>query len=205
VALDLEKDFDEAHNKKVIKAFLNHSLCLGETLYYYNTVIDINGNNLGKLFRVNEDYWTAFKGSKVYRIKYYSIGEIYKIENIINNKIYIGESVNIFTRKNTHVHNLYSGCHSNSLMQYDFYMYGISAFTFEIIEQVKRDGDLFLREKYWIKEYESEYPNGYNMPKNRKEYSQSEAKLFMDKYSKLNKNEQKLMVEELKKHRGNKR
>lgn len=39
---------------------------------------------------------------------------IYKIENIVTNKAYIGQSFNIFRRLNAHKNNLLKGCHVNT-------------------------------------------------------------------------------------------
>jgi hypothetical protein len=208
MALNLDKDFDKFHDEKVIKKFLEHSLPLGETLYYYNTLVDINGNILGKLFELNSEYYSRNRKRKkmAYRIDERIVGEVYKIKNIITGKVYIGESIDVVMRKNTHVRDLYSGWHSNRLMQFDFYAYGISAFTFEIIEQVKRKDSLSQREKYWVKEYDSEFPNGYNMPKSRKEYSQSEEYLFIKKYFCSSDENKILMVKSLRnEHRGSRK
>lgn len=87
---------------------------------------------------------------------------IYKITNLINNKVYIGCSVNIEHRWIAHK--------SESLLEYNsaynysihkaFRKYGIDNFKFEIIEFLD-EKNLFEREKYWIKEYNS-FNEGYN-------------------------------------------
>lgn len=82
---------------------------------------------------------------------------IYKIENLKNGKIYIGQSIEIERRFQKHL-----------VAKDDFYIhkalrkYGKENFTFQIIEEC----DLKIlneREIYWINFYNSLIPNGYNM------------------------------------------
>lgn len=85
---------------------------------------------------------------------------IYKITNLINNKVYIGQSKNISKRWNAH----------RVRSQNDDYplyrairKYGLENFTFEVIEECNIDS-LDDREKYWIAYYKSNNPNnGYNL------------------------------------------
>lgn len=89
-----------------------------------------------------------------------SIG-IYKYENKINGKIYIGLSINIENRYRQH---LYDAEHLEerrcSGIDYAIKKYGIENFDFQIIEECSPD-ELNDREKYWINFYDS-YNNGYN-------------------------------------------
>lgn len=84
---------------------------------------------------------------------------IYKIENKINQKVYIGQSTNITTRWRRH-----RGEANNLDNSYPLYLamrkYGLENFSFEIIEECSKE-DLDSRERYWIKEFDSYY-NGYN-------------------------------------------
>lgn len=83
---------------------------------------------------------------------------IYKITNKINNKVYIGQSTNIFNRWNEH---RYKAKTEDKPLYKAFKRYGIENFTFEIIEEcpiIK----LNEREIYWIKYYDS-YNHGYNL------------------------------------------
>lgn len=87
---------------------------------------------------------------------------IYKITNNINNKIYIGCSKNIEHRWLAHK--------SESILEHNqqynysihkaFRKYGLDNFSFEIIEELP-ENQLFEREKYWIKYYNS-FNDGYN-------------------------------------------
>ena len=87
---------------------------------------------------------------------------IYKITNIINNKCYIGQSVQIERRWQWHKNNY----NNKNERTYDnhFYRsirkYGIENFKFEIIEECQED-ELDEREMHWIAHYDS-FNNGYN-------------------------------------------
>ena len=80
---------------------------------------------------------------------------IYKIQNKINNMIYIGQSIDILYRFKAHKKS-YDNLAIHKAMQ----EYGIENFTFEIVEECSRE-KLDEREKYWISYYDS-YRNGYN-------------------------------------------
>lgn len=85
---------------------------------------------------------------------------IYKFTNKINNKSYIGQSVNIEDRKIKHK---YYSQHSNTAFYKAVNQYGWDNFEFSVLEEcsVKQ---LDEREKYWIEFYDSYY-NDYNMTK----------------------------------------
>ena len=87
---------------------------------------------------------------------------IYKIENLINHRKYIGLTSNIQRRRNRHFTDLRCNRHDNSFLQKEFNIYGINNFSFDEIYQ----GDITPeeigeKEKYYIKYYDSYY-NGYN-------------------------------------------
>jgi len=85
---------------------------------------------------------------------------IYKISNLVNGKIYIGQSVDVYDRIAHHKAELRNNRHSNKYLQYSWNKYGEENFSFEIIESCKRN-ELNNREQYWISYYDS-YNNGYN-------------------------------------------
>lgn len=77
---------------------------------------------------------------------------IYKITNIVNNKIYIGQTRNVDDRWYKHNYNALSGRkgHLYDAMR----KYGLENFTIEVIEEC--DDDIVDdREKYWIAHYNS--------------------------------------------------
>ncbi|WP_186321347.1 homing endonuclease associated repeat-containing protein [Bacillus sp. FJAT-22090] len=87
---------------------------------------------------------------------------IYKIENLENGKVYIGQSRDIFKRIVTHKNELLKNNHSNSHLQKSWNRYGAKCFIFEIIEYCSIS-DLYSCENKWVLYYNS-YDSlfGYN-------------------------------------------
>lgn len=89
---------------------------------------------------------------------------IYKITNLINKKIYIGQSVDIDKRLKRHkttAFNKNSKCYEYPLYR-SIRKYGLENFSFEIIEECKIE-ELEEKEKYYIQLYNSnDYNFGYN-------------------------------------------
>lgn len=86
---------------------------------------------------------------------------IYKIENVSNKKVYIGESVNIYSRWRDHKSSLKSGKHYNTHLQNAWNKYGESNFVFSIVEKCEKD-KLNEMEMYYIDLFDS-LKNGYNL------------------------------------------
>ena len=86
---------------------------------------------------------------------------IYKITNKINNKCYIGQSINIEERWKHHKR--YEIKNSHYPLYQAFEKYGINNFNFEIIEECQQK-ELNSKEIYWISYFDSYY-NGYNQTK----------------------------------------
>ena len=82
---------------------------------------------------------------------------IYKITNLINNKSYIGQSIDIYTRWHQHK---YADCKPSTIHK-AIRKYGLKNFSFEIIEQCKKE-ELNEREIFWITYYDT-YNQGYNL------------------------------------------
>lgn len=89
---------------------------------------------------------------------------IYKIENLINHKVYIGQSVNIKNRWKSHLNvskNPVSDGYEYPLYR-AFRKYGLENFSFKILEECPKE-KLNQREEYYIKKYNSLDNNfGYN-------------------------------------------
>lgn len=84
---------------------------------------------------------------------------IYKIENKINGKVYIGQSQNIFKRWSVHGNkNKANNC--NMVIAKAITKYGVENFRFEILELCTKE-ELNIKEKHWVSVYDS-YKNGYN-------------------------------------------
>lgn len=83
---------------------------------------------------------------------------IYKIQNKINGKIYIGQSVDINSRLQDHRKNS-----SNTYLRNSIKKYGLSNFSFEV-EEICDESELDEREKFYIEYYDATNPDkGYNV------------------------------------------
>lgn len=95
---------------------------------------------------------------------------IYKIENKINGKVYIGQSVNIGGRWNSHLYDLERGTHPNPELQHEYNEFGFRNFTFEILEKCEKE-ELLERESYYIELNKDNsynvYGNEHKAPRNR--------------------------------------
>jgi len=92
---------------------------------------------------------------------------IYKIENIINGKLYIGSSVNIDKRIKRHKNDLIKNKHINCYLQREFNKYGIHSYIFECVELCNSDNLKILEQKYLDDIFSSEKYNEkyYNISK----------------------------------------
>ena len=86
---------------------------------------------------------------------------IYSITNKINGKIYIGQSIDIYERWNSHTCSLDSNRHHNKHLQYAWIKYGKENFKFDIVEICSIE-KLNEKEIIWIK-FHKEKLNAYNM------------------------------------------
>lgn len=78
---------------------------------------------------------------------------IYKIENTVNGKVYIGSAVNPQQRKNQHLSVLRRGVHFNRYLQNAWDKYREKSFKFSILELVKNKTTLLEKEQYWMDYY----------------------------------------------------
>jgi len=74
---------------------------------------------------------------------------IYRIRNLVNGKIYIGQSVSIPKRWGGHRSELRGGYHYNAHLQRAWDKYGEEAFLFEVIEYCPVE-KLVEREQFWL-------------------------------------------------------
>ena len=87
---------------------------------------------------------------------------IYQIRNLVNDKVYVGQTKNFVYRRSRHFRSLQDGIHYNKYLQRSFNKHGLNNFSFEVLERCA-EGLLNERERYWIEEKQSEYSDkGYN-------------------------------------------
>lgn len=82
---------------------------------------------------------------------------IYKIENVINGKKYIGSAINIDIRLKRHINDLKNKKHVNIHLQREYNKYGIENFIFECVEECEKD---------ILKDIEQQYLNNIFLIKN---------------------------------------
>ena len=74
---------------------------------------------------------------------------VYRIDCVPTGRVYVGSSVNMRKRWTTHLRNLRAGTHTNSQLLRAFAKYGESAFSFSVIELLRKD-ELTAREQFWM-------------------------------------------------------
>lgn len=71
---------------------------------------------------------------------------IYKITNLVNNKIYVGSAVIFRKRRDLHLLELKRGKHHSRYLQNAYHKYGVGNFKFDIIEIIKANTKKQLKE-----------------------------------------------------------
>ena len=89
---------------------------------------------------------------------------IYKITNTVNEKVYIGSSVNINIRWRQHLSTLKNNKHHSVKLQNSVNKYGLDNFKFDVIEECAKDM-LLQREQYYLELFNS-FNDGYNCSMN---------------------------------------
>ena len=88
---------------------------------------------------------------------------VYKITNIITQKVYVGSTTKSFSERwSNHLKLLRKGVHSNQYLQRSFSKYGEDSFEFTILEICSKKSFILEREQYWIDHYNSAQ-RGYNL------------------------------------------
>ena len=88
---------------------------------------------------------------------------IYLIENIANNKKYVGQSLNVNGRIGRHKSYLKRQAHENQYLQRAYNKYGAKNFKFKVLEKCPIE-DLDDKEIYYISKFETlDYEKGYNL------------------------------------------
>ena len=108
------------------------------------------------------------KGDFVIMQKTYTV---YKITNIINGKCYVGQTnVTLNRRFGQHKCKARNGYEKEHPIHKAINEYGENNFVAEVLENEISEADIDEREKYWIEEENSMYPNGYNVQSGGKEH-----------------------------------
>lgn len=84
-------------------------------------------------------------------------GGIYNIRNLINNKLYIGSSININRRWSEHKNKLKYNRHPGVYLQRSYDKYGKENFIYEVIEYIEDNSKLLEREQIWLDLLKPEY------------------------------------------------
>ena len=100
------------------------------------------------------DYTQKFIYNNIKMIK---TSGVYKIKNLINNKIYIGSAINLNLRYRKHISDLKNNKHCNKKLQNSWNKHGEDSFDFVIIEQVIDKTKLLEREQYYLDNLKPEY------------------------------------------------
>lgn len=88
---------------------------------------------------------------------------VYCIKNLTNNKKYIGSSIDIYGRWQSHKNDLKNNNHHSRHLQKSYNYYGEENFIYYILEQCDKN-ILIQREQYWIDKYNtSNKKYGYNI------------------------------------------
>ena len=90
---------------------------------------------------------------------------VYQIINLINNKVYIGETTRGELRWEQHLRGLRGNYHPNSLLQEDFNKYGEEAFEWSILKEFEDEdkNNLLLEEARTIQQHIDEGIELYNL------------------------------------------
>ena len=87
---------------------------------------------------------------------------VYFIKNLVNDKVYVGSSVNIFTRWKRHKYELQNKKHHSAKLQRAFDKYGEENFVFCLAESATNGAQATLLEQQWIDKLNA-LVNGYNI------------------------------------------
>lgn len=96
-----------------------------------------------------------------------NIKAVYLIRNKINNKIYIGQTNDFYDRKRRHENTAFleTSPQYNDPLYVDMRNYGLNNFEFIILEECITQEELYEKEDFYIKEYDSiiDHGKGYNL------------------------------------------
>lgn len=100
---------------------------------------------------------------------------VYQIRNKLNEKIFVGSSINLDGIKNRNKFQLKLGSHPNRILQKDWEEFDEEDFIFEVLEELEpREGmdipkELEYLEDLWMEKLQPFGTNGYNLKKKSRE------------------------------------
>lgn len=111
------------------------------------------------------------------------MGIIYCYTNLVNNKKYIGQTINPKKRFNQHKSSAFNEKDSeyNSPLHRAFRKYGYENFKYEVLIENNEIDILNELEIYFIKKYNSQIPNGYNIEPGGKNCSKPKTQEHKEK------------------------
>jgi len=68
---------------------------------------------------------------------------IFQIKNLVNGKVFIGDTFNLDAAYNKHKFQLNLGSHKNKDLQKEWNQYGQDNFTYEVLEVLEQDDSIF--------------------------------------------------------------
>lgn len=86
---------------------------------------------------------------------------IYRIRNVVNNKFYVGSTINTESRFKAHRRRLRAGNHQSPHMQAAWNKYGEECFKFEVLMHIEDVNELLSVEQVWLDEHAGK-PYCYN-------------------------------------------
>lgn len=100
---------------------------------------------------------------------------VFIIKNTINNRVYVGASVNLEGAMNRNRFELNMKTHRNKKLLQDWLAFGEANFNFEVIDTLQHrdepnfdcEAELAALVEIWRNEYQSYTENGYNLAKGR--------------------------------------
>ena len=102
---------------------------------------------------------------------------IFAIRNLVNDKVFVGSSMDLAAIFNRIRFQLYAGAHPNKPLEADWKQYGTGKFEFEVLEEIppREDpnynyvADLETLEDLWLEKLEPYGDKGYNERKKTRE------------------------------------
>lgn len=96
--------------------------------------------------------------------KHKNLAGIYMIKNLVNNKVYIGKSINIYARIWEHIHRLNKGISDSPHLQNSWTKYSSENFEYSVLEVLDDVVEIAKRELFWMTVLNTLDKNyGYNL------------------------------------------